>query len=313
MEVESNHSLLLARDGSRIEIADRAAPVRDHSGNISAVMLVLSDQSKQKKREKRLREAREAAESAQRVREEFLANMSHEIRTPLNGIMGILQLLQTTDVDAEQNEYINMSITSTKRLGKLLTDILDLCMLEEGKLEIKKERFLVQDVLKSIQEMFNCELAKKGLDYQCLCAPDLPEELVGDETRLTQVLFNLLGNAIKYTNSGEIRFEAQVKAQKEQSCELLFVVSDTGKGIPDELQEHIFDLFTQANETDSPYSRKYEGAGLGIPLVKRLVKLMGGSVFLESQRSRGTFAYVLLPFGLPEREDSLGQDRQSQD
>lgn len=296
---QSNHSLLKGRDNSCLQIAYRTAPIRDHNGNITAVMLVLSDQTQQINREKRHREAKEAAEKAKRVRDEFIANMSHELRTPLNGIMGMLQLLQTTDVDSEQIEYIDLGIKSGQRLGKLLTDILDLCMLEQGKFEIKMERFFVQDILDSIQEMFKCELENKGLNYNCVCAPDIPQELVGDRTRLTQVLLNLLGNAIKYTNAGKIVCEVQIKSQKEQNLELLFVISDTGNGIPDEFQEHIFEIFTQANDTGSPYTRKYEGAGLGIPLVKRLVNLMGGSVFLESQKGQGTRVYVQIPFEYP--------------
>jgi PAS domain S-box-containing protein len=276
--------------------------VSDEWNNPLKMYGAVMDVSQQKMDKLALQHSKEAAEAANNAKSEFLANMSHEIRTPLNGVMGMLQLMQSTNLDAEQQEYIDMSLKSSQRLNRLLTDILDLSKVEAGKMEINREGFNLKEVLETIQEIFWYEVQQKGLEFSYDLEPEIPDKLFGDSTRLTQILFNLVGNAVKYTQKGQVRLDAQVKSSKDSKYTLLFSISDTGSGIPYQFQERIFETFTQANDSGSPYTRKYEGAGLGLPMVKRLADLMGGNVFLESEQERGTTVYVLLPFDTVERE-----------
>jgi signal transduction histidine kinase/DNA-binding response OmpR family regulator len=229
--------------------------------------------------------AKERAEEASRAKSEFLANMSHEIRTPLNGIIGMTELALDTPLSDEQQEYLNMVKTSADALLSVINDILDFSKVEAGKLEIDCIEFSLRDCIESAVRPMALRSHQKGLELATDIAPDLPDGLVGDSGRLRQVLVNLVGNAIKFTDRGEVVVRASSQSQSADSIVVHFVVSDTGIGIPKDKQQLIFEAFTQA---DGSTTRKYGGTGLGLTICSRLVSLMGGRIWVESEPGRGS-------------------------
>ncbi len=294
-EFSRHENEILLRSGQKRLISWSNALTKDKEGRVLDVTCIGVDLTEQLA-------AKEAAEVANKAKSEFLANMSHEIRTPLNGILGMIQLMQGTPLNEEQEEYVDMAYKSTKRLNRLLSDILDLSKVDAGKMEIRKEEFRLTEVMQSVKDIFVQLGIKSENALDVAIDEEIPDRLIGDSARLTQILFNLVGNAMKYTHQGEVEVQAALLSSPSlEGCRILFTVNDTGQGIPDWAIDSIFEAFTQASESQSPYTRKYEGAGLGLPLVKRLVHLMGGNVSIVSQVGEGTSVYVSLPFEMPER------------
>ena len=239
------------------------------------------------------RRAVEQAEAANRAKSEFLANMSHEIRTPLNGLMGMLQLLDSTSIDSDQKEYLENALLSSKRLTHLLGDILDLSRVEAGKMPLAMSPFNFKDAMNALAELFKPAAAEKRLKFTFRLDPDIPATLIGDQTRLQQVLTNLIGNALKFTDQGHVEVHAsRLSPVRPNESRLLFSVSDTGIGFADDLTDELFSPFTQA---ETNITRKFQGAGLGLSITKRLVELMGGTMAVESEPGKGTVFHFSLP------------------
>ena len=303
---------LIRKDGTKRVVETSVSLRHDAQGKAVGFQGIARDVTERKQAEASLRAAKLEAEAANRTKSEFLANMSHEIRTPLNGVMGMLQLLQSTELDKEQGEYVDIATRSTQRLTRLLSDILDLSKVEANRVELREEFFRLTEVMQSIEDLFTHTLLEQETRLDLRIDERIPEILVGDSTRLTQILFNLVGNASKFTRQGSVEVEASLlPAAREEVCRILFMVQDSGEGIPEEKLDRIFEPFTQAEEAPSPYARQREGAGLGLPLVKRLVSLMNGSLSILSKENVGTTVYVSLSFKLMPPSQSSDSRRET--
>ena len=281
------------RDGSELWISERARMVRDESGQPLYIEGTIVDVTARKKAESELVQAKQAAEQANSAKSEFLANMSHEIRTPLNGVLGMLQLLEASDLNPEQEDYIRKACQASQRLTQLLSDVLDLSRIEAGKLTLRNAPMDMRALQASVLDIFMPIATQKGLALEYLVDPRIPRELVGDEMRLRQILFNLVGNAVKFCEKGFVRVEASALPHRNQNeFRVLFTVSDSGIGLSDELLAVVFEPFVQA---EGSYARKFQGAGLGLSIVRKLVKLMRGELSIDNSES-GTTVYLSIPF-----------------
>ena len=280
-------------DGCVKRMLSSRAPFHTSQGQLAGYINVLTDVSE-------LTEARLAAEASSRAKSEFLANMSHEIRTPLNGIVGMMQLLSRTYLDAEQKECVFTAIRSSQRLTQLLTDILEISRIEAGKMSVDAKEFHFSDLRDSVRDLFAIPAKAKGIELSFEIDESIPSYVIGDEGRLRQILFNLVGNATKFTPRGSVRVEAR-RVDEGQAMHVEFSVTDTGVGIPKERQEDIFNAFTQV---DGSAVRQHGGVGLGLAIVSRLVDVLEGSITVSSEPGQGTTMTVKVPL-LPGRSVCL--------
>jgi PAS domain S-box-containing protein len=289
-KVERVEVIFRTKSGEKV-ILEGTASYGVENGKTPVSRGIYHDITKRKRAETEMLRSMEAAQAANRAKSDFLANMSHEIRTPLHGVLGMIELVLGTVLTADQHDCLRMAKTSADALFTIINDILDFSKIEAGKLDLDLVEFNLRDCLDETMKMFGARAGQKGLEVVCEIRPGLPELLIGDPTRVRQVITNLVENAIKFTEQGEVVVRLESEVQQDNLASVHFSVADTGIGIPADKQRLIFESFTQA---DGSTTRRYGGTGLGLSISSRLVKMMGGRIWVESEVGKGsTFHFTV--------------------
>ncbi|KZN61511.1 PAS domain-containing hybrid sensor histidine kinase/response regulator [Pseudoalteromonas luteoviolacea] len=308
IEKKEAHSFALSMENSLKEMRELVvyeAPFFDSLGEVGGVVGTFLDVTERNELERQMLNAKDEADKNAQVKGEFLANMSHEIRSPMNAIIGMSHLALNTDLSAQQEGYITKIDYAAKQLLKLINDILDFSKIEAGKIDIEYIPFQLDKVLDNVATIVGIKAQEKQLEFIFNVPTDLPSNYLGDPLRISQVLINLAGNAVKFTEKGCVSVSISMLGLEGELAKLTFSVKDTGIGMNQEQQKKLFQSFSQA---DTSTTRKYGGTGLGLTISQQLVKLLGGEIFVESEPDKGSEFYFTLPLTINNQASSLLQD-----